>query len=121
MAEVLPTLPPSALVYLDPPYCTKGKRLYENRYEYGDHKRVSDLVRSMDQWWVISYENAPEIVRLYEGYRRILYDLRYSAAGRYRGSELMFFCDELTLPTVADPARVSRREMQEKQAALPVA
>jgi len=120
MAKILPTLPPSALVYLDPPYWTKGKRLYENRYEYGDHKRVSDLVRGIDQRWVISYENTPEIVRLYEGYRRILYDLRYSAAGRYRGSELMFFCDQLTVPNVADPARVSSGETQKKQAALPV-
>ena len=117
---VLPTLPHNALVFLDPPYYSKGKDLYENEYDYEDHKRVADLVRGMDQPWVLTYENMPEIERLYEGYRSIEYYLSYSAAGRYRGSELMFFCDKLTVPTVVDLARVSSRDIPEMQAALPV-
>ena len=120
ISDVLPTLSHNALVYLDPPYYSKGKDLYENDYDYEDHKSVADLVRGMDQPWVVTYENTPEIECLYEDCRRIEYQLSYSAAGRYSGSELMFFCDELTVPTVADPARVSSREIQENQAALPV-
>jgi DNA adenine methylase len=118
ITRVLPTLPHNSLVYLDPPYYTRAKRLYENQYEYNDHKRLSHFVRSIDQRWVVTYENAPEIVRLYQGYRRIAYDLNYSAAGRYRGAELMFFCDELTIPTAANPARVSSREVLKMQTAL---
>ena len=120
ITEALPSLPHNALVYLDPPYYSKGKDLYENQYEYKDHKRVSDLVSSINQRWVITYDNTPEIVQLYKGYRCIVYYLNYSAAERYGGAEAMFFCDGLTIPTVANPARVSSRTVSKMQAALPL-
>lgn len=120
ITKVLPSLPHNALVYLDPPYYSKGKDLYENRYEYEDHKKISDLVHNIDQRWVVTYDNAPEIMRLYEGYRRIVYHLNYSAANHYGGAEVMFFCSGLTIPTVANPARVSNRTVSRMQEGLPL-
>jgi len=120
ITKVLPSLPHNTLVYLDPPYYSKGKDLYENQYEYKDHKRVSDLVSNIDQCWVVTYDNTPEIVQLYKGYRRVVYHLNYSAAERYGGAEVMFFCDGLTIPTVANPARVSSQTVSKMLAAAPL-
>jgi DNA adenine methylase len=116
---LLPTLPENALVYLDPPYYVRGKRLYENEYEYSDHKEIADLVGGVQQRWVVTYEKAPEIVELYEGYRYIEYSLHYSAGERYSGSEVMFFSDDLAIPRVVNPASLTRAELRATQAALP--
>ena len=120
ITDVLPTLPHNALVYLDPPYYSKGKDLYENDYDYEDHKSVADLVRGMDQRWAVTYENTPEIVELYKEYRRIEYSLHYSAGERYSGSEVMFFCDELSVPSATDPARVTNGDVDVIEATLPL-
>jgi DNA adenine methylase len=56
--------------------------------------------------WVVSYDNRVEVVRLYKGFRRRVYALSYSAADRYRGSEVMFFSPKLTIPRVQSPANV---------------
>jgi DNA adenine methylase len=119
ITETLPSLPYHTLVYLDPPYYSKGKELYENEYKYDDHKRISDLVPDMDQRWVVTYDNAPEIVELYERYRRITFYINYSAADRYSGAEVMFFCNGLTIPAADNPARVSNRAVSEMQASMP--
>ena len=34
------------------------------------------------------------------------YELNYSAAERYKGSEIMFFSDNLRIPVVEKPAKV---------------
>ena len=120
IAKTLPSLPHNTLVYLDPPYYSKGNDLYENQYKYDDHKRISELVPDIDQRWIVTYDNAPEIVELYEGYRRITYCLNYSAADRYGGAEVMFFCNGLTIPAVANPARVSNRAVSKMQASIPL-
>lgn len=119
ITEILPDLPSSALVYLDPPYYGKGKRLYENHYEYGDHKRISDLVANMDQSWIVAYDNTPETMQLYQDCRRITYHLNYSAADRYGGAEVMFFCNGLSIPSIADPVKVSSRTVSKMLTDLP--
>ncbi len=118
ITTVLPSLPHNALVYLDPPYYSKGKDLYENQYKDEDHKKISDLVPNIGQHWVVTYDNTPEIVKLYEDYRRIVYHLNYSAADRYGGAEVMVFCNGLTIPTIANPAKVSNRVVSKMQASL---
>jgi len=119
ITEILPDLPSSALVYLDPPYYRKGKRLYGNHYEYGDHKRIFDLVANIDQSWIVTYDNTPETMQLYQDYRRITYRLNYSAADRYAGAEVMFFCNGLSIPSIVDPVRVSSRTVSRMLTDLP--
>lgn len=106
----LPKLPPRSLVYLDPPYYSKGNGLYENHYTPMDHVTIARLVsRGLKQSWMVSYDNAPEISRLYAGFRNIQYDLSYSAQKRYAGSEIMFFSKDLIVPAVSNPAQVKLR------------
>lgn len=105
--HILPFLPGKALVYLDPPYYVKGQGLYEDHYLHEDHAKIARLVsKRIKQLWIVSYDNTPEIVRLYGNYRNMRYDLSYSAQGRYSGSEIMFFSNNLAIPQVSDPTRI---------------
>ncbi len=104
--KVLPEIPFRSLVYLDPPYYTKGPGLYENYYKHEDHVSIAKLAtKRIKQRWIVSYDNMPEVRKLYKGLRKLIYKLSYSAADRYRGAEVMFFSDKLKVPTVEDPTR----------------
>jgi DNA adenine methylase len=90
----LPTLPTKALVYLDPPYYVKGGELYENHYQHADHVQIAQLVTTqIKQPWIVSYDHAPAIQKLYRRWR-------------YKGAELMFFSPKLVIPDVRNPARL---------------
>jgi DNA adenine methylase len=115
--QVLPGLPARTLVYLDPPYYMKGCELYENHYQKGDHAALAKVVAGINQKWIISYDDALEIRTLYAKYRNLDYGLSYSAAFRYRGSEVMFFCDDMIIPVESSPRpvgshRVTRHPVQ---------
>ena len=91
----LAALKGNALVYLDPPYYANGHRLYRNTYKHGDHAKIAGLVGRIRQPWIVSYDNAEPIRALYSRYRQQTFGLRYSANSRYKGSEVMVFCDRL--------------------------
>ncbi len=92
--------PAQTLVYLDPPYYVKGRDLYYDFYEPGDHASVAQFVREgiTKQKWIVSYDNAPAIRKLYKGSPHIVYDIGYSAREASQGSEVMFFGDGLKVP-----------------------
>jgi len=103
---IVPTLPTQSIIYLDPPYYNKGRDLYENHYGFNDHLTVSKLVSDIRQKWIVSYDDVPEVRKMYQQYRNMPYKLSYSVAKRYKGSEIMFFSDSLTIPAVENPAKV---------------
>ena len=92
--------PMKTLIYLDPPYYFKGRDLYYNFYKHEDHERVARFVREKisPQFWIVSYDDVPEIRELYEGCQRVVYGIGYSARTTSRGAEVMFFCDALDVP-----------------------
>ena len=49
---ILPTLPVTTLVNLDPPYFVKGQGLYEDYYQPEDHADVARLVSQITQPWI---------------------------------------------------------------------
>lgn len=99
-------LPPKSLVYLDPPYFHKGQRMYRNHYELKDHARIARRVQSeLPYRWIVSYDDTPEIAKLYARRRQIRYTLHYSAQTKRRGKELMIFCGTLRLPNTKNPAQ----------------
>lgn len=87
-----------AFLYLDPPYYVKGEGLYDNFYEHADHKAVAHGVFALKHRWVVSYDAAPHITRMYAAARSIRYGLPYGAAGRHSGSEVMFYSADLVVP-----------------------
>lgn len=106
MTNVLHKLPLRALVYLDPPYFAKGNDLYEDHYAPEDHVTIASLVANVRQPWVVSYDDEPEIANLYRGYRKLAYNISYSAHTSYLGAEVMFFRPSLVIPRVENPARI---------------
>ena len=107
LTDVVPQLPERTLVYLDPPYYMKGKELYLDHYEPGDHAAIAKLVSQIrPQSWVISYDDVPQIRALYKNYRGIRYELGYNAREVKTGTELMYFANGLKVPPAAGPIRV---------------
>ncbi|HTV08521.1 MAG TPA: DNA adenine methylase [Candidatus Aquilonibacter sp.] len=92
----------ATLIYLDPPYYVKGRDLYHDFYEHDDHKRIANYLRQakLRQRWIVSYDNVPSIRKFYSGFRNIIYSIGYSARKATQGSEIMFFCDELSVPSL---------------------
>lgn len=116
LKTVAPTLPDRSLLYLDPPYYVKGEQmLYANYYGPEDHAALARLVSASHRHWVVSYDDAKEVQGLYEPFRSIRYDIAYSAYQRYRGREIAFFSNALTIPVVADPAKVTSRDVARLQ------
>lgn len=94
--EYLPCVPLKALVYLDPPYFRKADRLYLNHYAPGDHAQIAQVIqREIRHQWVVSYDNAPEIIAFYMKRRSFEYDLQYHASRAYRGREIIILSDAL--------------------------
>jgi len=110
------TLPPETLVYCDPPYFAKAKRLYLNTYKTDDHARLARVIQErLHRPWLVSYDNHPAVRSFYRNRRSFCYPLQYSAIKAYAGSELFIFSDELAMPStsslphIASPLAVLRR------------
>jgi DNA adenine methylase len=101
--------PQQTLIYLDPPYYVKGRDLYYDYYESSDHASVAEFMLSCvrRQRWIVSYDNVKPIRTLYRSTRHVVYDIGYSARRASRGSEVMFFCDGLRVPSLIGPVQVT--------------
>lgn len=103
LAKAKKFLPRRSLTYLDPPYYEKGQGLYRNYYQHQDHVDIAQLLQSSQfkHPWVVSYDNVSEIGAMYEGTRALQYGLNYTAQKRYVGNEVMFFSQQLCIPSNA--------------------
>ena len=90
-----------SLIYLDPPYFVKGRKLYKNFYEQDDHQRIArELTKRRKIKWVVSYDDVPEIRKAYRAFTAQTYSLNYSAGEKSVGSEVIFVSDALVRPPV---------------------
>ncbi len=97
----VPKLPKNTLIYFDPPYYVKGKGLYDNYYNHNDHLEVAKAIKRIKKYpWIISYDDVDEINTIYHKLPSIRYNLSYTAADRYKGTEVMFFSKESLLPSI---------------------
>lgn len=88
-----------SLFYLDPPYYIKGRQLYKNAYTHTDHKHISQIVRKTKGFWIVSYDDVPEIRGLYKWVHvnnildlNLLYSLSHTNKS---GNEVMFISNKL--------------------------
>ena len=86
------------LVYLDPPYYTMGGELYLNNYSHSDHQDLSWFIKGLPFKWVLSYDNVPQILDMYQNKRSLNINLRYRANQRTQGNEIIMFSDDLHIP-----------------------
>ena len=94
------------LIYVDPPYFEKGRYLYYDAYKPEDHVEVAKALSELEQpRWVVSYDDADAIHRLYAFAPRLQYTIGYSARSRTRGREVMFFSAGMVVPETTRPMR----------------
>jgi len=101
------------IFYFDPPYYLKGESLYLNCYKPDDHKQVSKEIKKIkNARWIVSYDNTPEIKKLYNKFQKIEYSFFHTAREAKIGKEILFFCDNIKVPVVCDPAKLSKNEYE---------
>ncbi len=89
---------PDTFVYADPPYLLTHEK--SNLYGFKgdahrnfDHVRLADVLRSRPGCWLLSYNDAPAVRRLYEGFAMVAASWTYGT-GKV-GAELLIFSNEL--------------------------
>lgn len=88
---------PDTFFAIDPPYFRKGPYLYTSFYRPEDHADVAEAVRNLQHPWIVSYDMADEIRRLYRGFRQFEFDIKYSVQSKRVGTELLITSKGLRL------------------------
>jgi DNA adenine methylase len=93
--------PESNFFFIDPPYFEKGQTLYLNALDEDYHSMLSLRMKDMqDAAWVMTYDDFPEVRRMYREWASIRsFSMRYSANNRRSGKELLITPKWLRLPT----------------------
>lgn len=77
------------VLMIDPPYYNKGKTLYANFYRHDDHAKIADVLTNTTLPWILTYDNTPEIIELYQDFNQYSFNINYSVAKKRVGSELL--------------------------------
>ena len=87
--------------FIDPPYFEKGPTLYLNAFDASYHEVLAARLKAMlGAAWVLTYDDCPEVRRMYRGWAAVRpFSLRYSAAKRRIGRELLITPKWMRLPT----------------------
>ena len=99
---VVSKLPNHSLTNIDPPYFAKGPGLYTSFYKPKDHVALSHAVRALKKPWILTYDDAPEILDLYKNFPRLLKELSYTAQIKRIGVELLVMSKSLRWPDSID-------------------
>ncbi len=87
------------LVYLDPPYYSKGDQLYLNYYDAAGHAALAEYIMKQTSFkWIVSYDDVPEIRELYSSMDVRKISLYYSAQIKRVGSEVIIFSPNSIAP-----------------------
>ncbi|NUR97928.1 MAG: DNA adenine methylase [Kribbellaceae bacterium] len=80
----------AAFMYIDPPYVQAGSQLYLNAFDGRDHQALAEIVNRISKaHWLMTYDVAPLIERLYGEYFQCGLELNYSARYPGRARELL--------------------------------
>ncbi len=91
----------NVIFYFDPPYYLKANSLYMNYYQQNDHKLVSEAIKKIENHkWIVSYDNLPQIQKLYDGFHKKEYSFRHTAYESREGKEVLFFSNDLRTPEI---------------------
>lgn len=86
-----------SLTFFDPPYYDKGPDLYTNFYTHNDHVELARIIKSkmQNRHWILTYDIAHEIEKLYKNFGPQKYYLNYSIASPTKGQEFIFFSKKI--------------------------
>ena len=101
----------SAILFIDPPYFDKGKTLYLNVLDEDYHVALGDRLRFMAKAaWVLTYDDCPEIRRIYQDWATIRpFSLRYAASERRSGKEILIVPKWMNVPVSQESAALTMR------------
>lgn len=85
-------------IYLDPPYYIMGQELYLNNYNHDDHLDIANCIKSIPYSWMLSYDDVPQIRKIYKEKRRQILHVNYKAHLRKQAKELLYFSDNIDIP-----------------------
>ncbi len=108
----LPRVGLDAFVYFDPPYYRKGRKLYNNFFTPTLHQELKDAICSeVAQDWIVSYDDVPEIRKIYADCLSRPFSLDYSLANNGKGREIMFFKSERLVPEQGELESIGMAKM----------
>jgi DNA adenine methylase len=93
--EYVPDIPYKCLLNIDPPYYVEGKGLYQNFFLHDDHYRLYKSVKKLEQPWIVTYDNTPEINSIYAEFYPDVFGLTYTAQTKRKGSEVIIHKPDL--------------------------
>ncbi len=96
-----------APMYIDPPYYQKGKLLYRCSMTPFEHALLADELQSAENW-VLSYDDCPEIRRLYSGFHLTPLPVKYPGT---RDGNFQRKASELIITPAGNFASVAGREV----------
>ncbi len=85
---VIKQAPQGWSIFCDPPYLENGNAIYAHRFTKEDHVRLAEVLRHRTGW-VLSYDDNPEIRRLYDFATIDEVDVRYSINSAAKKRELV--------------------------------
>lgn len=86
-------------VYLDPPYYSKGNRLYMNFYTEEDHRKLASYLKQKKNLkWITSYDNKEFISNLYSDCNTHYLEFRYSLYNKQNAREIVITPSQVILP-----------------------
>lgn len=85
-----------AFMYIDPPYVQAGSQLYLNAFDGRDHTALASVVNSVRKaHWLMTYDTAPLIEKLYREHFQCRLELTYSARHPGKAEELLVASHEV--------------------------
>lgn len=87
----------NVFTFFDPPYYRKGRGLYTNFYNHGDHQNLSKhiLYKLKNRKWIVTYDNHEAIRKMYNSKKIIQFSLNYSLQNKIKAQEIMVYSSKV--------------------------
>ncbi|MGN7471071.1 DNA adenine methylase [Brevibacillus sp. SAFN-007a] len=96
--EIREEIDERTLIYFDPPYYNQGSALYVNHYSNDDHLELANHIQALDCKWMLTYDFTPPILEMYDEREKRLLSLKYTAAKKEKGYEMLAFSNNFIVP-----------------------
>lgn len=108
-------MPENLFLFVDPPYYKKGRELYTNFYGPKDHIKLSRKILSMNQPYILTYDDVPEIRKLYRARRQYMFGINYSLNEKRLGKEILIASKGLRVSELIRKNQINRPQHRSKQ------
>ncbi|MDD3020571.1 MAG: DNA adenine methylase [Alphaproteobacteria bacterium] len=88
----------NTFVNFDPPYVTKGARLYKNSFGQEDHLALARHILKIQRKWIVTYDVSPLILKAYSACRIGYLNVSYSLRDKKSAQEYIIFGNSLRMP-----------------------